>query len=73
VLFAEPHERRRSSPRMTCRHYATASRVGRPRSNRLDLDLVVATQDLMVEVGYERLTVDIDHVLIPVLSSRTAS
>ncbi|WP_024793703.1 TetR/AcrR family transcriptional regulator [Tomitella biformata] len=34
------------------------ARVGRPRTVGLDLDFLLATQDLLAEVGYDRLSMD---------------
>lgn len=34
------------------------ARVGRPRNVGLDLDFLIATQDLLAEVGYDRLSID---------------
>jgi AcrR family transcriptional regulator len=37
---------------------AAATRTGRPRDSSRDRELIAATQDLLVEVGYDRLTID---------------
>jgi len=37
---------------------AAATRTGRPRDASRDRELIEATQDLLVEVGYDRLTID---------------
>lgn len=37
---------------------APTTRTGRPRDSNRDRELLTATQDLLVEVGYDRLTID---------------